>query len=794
LALYVLLVVLDGVRDCICGRRRVISRGMRIILGVLLAAAAAAPATSQQTGPAQARPEGPAAVVQTSTVWGQVRSDRTGAPLVNALVEVVTRAPGPITAVSDTNGFYVLRGVPAGRRVLRVTHFDHAPHEVEILVTAGRQETVDFDLEFRPVRLAVLLADGARGLPEAVDTLSVVAGDLAPVTARALESSPGVAELGLVEAARDGTGYEPADPTDVLYVRGGVADLKLVLMNGSPVYAPFHVGGLISALDARVLRSANLHLGGAPSRLDGGLAYIMELESRSGRRRALHGEVGLDMLSGRVMLEGPLGKAASFLVSGRGVHGGGTGAWFMDYFPYGYGDVLTRVDLHLTPKHTVSASTFWNQETVRLDTVGAARERADWGNRAGSLRYRGAFGELEVLATAAMGHFRTTLPLGGIRPLNTEGTARRARASIDFEQPFAGARLFWGAAMDRTEFEYRAFPQEHGRGSTLVRTLAAGDALGAYAELLLNPIPRVTVRGGFRADGFTHVEGVRLAPRGSATMLLTDRAAVTLSAGLYNQYMRTPGRSLVFLGNVSPDSTAGPPLTVAEALHVVMTLTQDLGDGIRVGLEGYFKEYSGLHASAQRTTETSGVDVWVRRNSGSFTGWLGYSLAWLWEVDRDRSPRTQAFSGRHLVTSGVHGPLFGNGVFDVRMSYGAGLPYTAVPEPPIATPGFSMMSAAGSVSGASPKPAGSGAGAGPNPDVPVATEPSEPFIRLDAQLSRSFGWTWWQTDFLMTPYLKVINALNRRDAIFYHYDRAAGQSQPLADLPVIPIVGVEWRF
>jgi hypothetical protein len=764
---------------------------MRHFAAALLLLLAAEPAVPQQA-PDPARPPSENRVstaadrVRTSTVWGQVRSDRGGSPLAFAVIELVSRSAPPMSVVTDSNGVYVLRGVPAGRRVLRATHFDHAPHEVEILVTANRQETIDFDLEFRPVRLTPVTAEGTRGLPSATDTVALEQPELGQAAARALESSPGVAELGLVEAARDAPGYEPVDPSDVLYVRGGAADLKLVMLNGAPVYAPFHVGGLIQPLDGGVLRSANLYVGGAPARFDGGLSYIMDLETRSGRDREAHGEIGIDLLSGQARLEGPLGERVTFLAAGRMVHGKGTEFMILEEFPYAYSDVVARVDVRLAPGHNLTASGFFNDELVRLDTVGGARERAMWGNRAGSVRYRGGFGATQVMATVALAHFRTTLPLGGIRPLMTEGTALRGRTSVDFEQPAAGARIFWGASLDHTGFEYRAFPQAFSRDSALVQNVADGLTGGVYAEAAVSLLPRLRVRAGMRADAFTHTEGVKLAPRASATLLLTDRAAVTVMAGRYRQYVRTPERSLVFLGNVAPDSAAAPPLTVAAATHFVLSLTQDLGEGIRLGLEGFYKEFEGLHATPDRTTEASGVDLWLRRNTGSFTGWLGYSLAWVWSMEPDQPRPAHAFSGRHLVTSGVSGPLIGNGAFDVRVSYGAGLPYTAVPEPPVASPNFSV---AGGAAAATNLPSVTAA----DPPV-VATEPQDPFIRLDAQVSRTWNGSFGDVAYQFTPYLKVINALNRRDAIFYHYSQEEGRAEPVAGLPVMPILGLQWRF
>src|SRR5690606_5250419 len=113
----------------------------------------------------------------------------------------------------------------------------------------------------------VLAVRGAR------DTVAAAAPELSAASIRALEATPGVAELGIAEAARRFPSEEPIDPSEILYVRGAVADLKLVLLDGAPVYAPFHLAGLIAPFETGVLREASLFLGGAPSRYDGGLSY-----------------------------------------------------------------------------------------------------------------------------------------------------------------------------------------------------------------------------------------------------------------------------------------------------------------------------------------------------------------------------------------------------------------------------------------------------------------------------------------------------------------------------------------
>jgi hypothetical protein len=46
----------------------------------------------------------------------------------------------------------------------------------------------------------------------------------------------------------------------------------------------------------------------------------------------------------------------------------------------------------------------------------------------------------------------------------------------------------------------------------------------------------------------------------------------------------------------------------------------------------------------------------------------------------------------------------------------------------------------------------------------------------------------------LISYVRVLNALDRRDAIF-HLREAPGQpTRPVSALPVLPVLGLEWRF
>jgi hypothetical protein len=724
------------------------------------------------------------------TVTGFVRSEDSGTALRFATVELVMPGRLPTSAVTDSLGAYVLRNVPPGRRVLRVTHFDHAPHEAEVMVPANGGAALDFFLELRPLRLDPVTARtrGGVGTPLGRDTAGNADQSVLSTTGvHVLEATPGVAELGLAEAAREVPGQDPPDPADVLFVRGGAADLKLVLLDGAPVYAPFHLGGLINALDVELLSSARMYLGGAPARYDGGLSYVMDLETRRGSDGAAHAIAGLDLLSARAVMEGPIGGRISYLLGGRALHGLGAEPFVGDPFPYTYGDGLARVDIDLGRVGQLTSTGFWNRESVRLDTL-RSFDPAAWGNNAGSVRFNTRLGRVQLRSTAALGTFSTQLPIGGFRPMVTDGTAERARFAVEGDYVASTVRLQAGASHDRARYTYRAWPKGSPPDSALLHSVGEGEITGGFFEAAWQAGDRLLLRGGLRGDVFSIAPALRLAPRISGTFLITDRSALTVAAGRYRQHVRAPTQSLVFIGAAIPDTVSTPPLGVARANHFVVALDQDLGDGLVLGVEGFYKTYEGVPGTAGNSAEASGVDLWFRRTSGAVNGWLGYSLSWIWTLDPNRIQPQHVFAGRHLMTGGLLGPLPGGGSFDVRLGYGAGLPFTAIPEPEAGTPVFSRAP------GGAPSMASVAASAAEVPGLPA--EPDRPYIRVDAQVARTWRSDWQGYDFQVTPYLKIVNALNRRDALFYHFDRGVDSPEPraIAAIPVLPIVGVEWRF
>ena len=737
----------------------------------------------------QTAPDGAAATLR-GTVTGVFRG-RTGV-LPHTLLAVETPA-GRRWVQADEDGRYFLDGLGSGVVTVRVRHPGYEAIAVEVTLAAGASLRVDLELTGRPMRLdpVEVRADrrtdesttgGEPGRPRPTPELEI----------QALDLTPGVGDPALAAAVRALPGNDPASATDVLYLRGSTADMKLVLLDGAPVHTPFHVAGLLPGFEPALLGAAALHRGGAPARYDGGLTHILDLRTRTPRRDRLRASAALDLLTASGAVEGPLGARGGFLASARGLHDVGSGPLGGDR-PYGYSDLLVAAEYEPRDGHRVGVTAFRNAEAVLLDYE-AAPDDATWSNRALSLSYEGAAGGARVRALAAATDYHASLPL---RPASTDsvpvaapllatGANRRARLLAEAEWGGAAARAAVGLSHNIIEAQYGARARVAG-ASTTARATHATTGLHVDAVRLL--APEVTLRAGLRADLFPDGD-LALAPRIRLAWAFDPRALLSVAVGRYHQPTRTPDveveRTLQEV--VSSELSAPQLLPLARADHVVVSLDQLLAGRVRLGLHGYWKGYEGLAAASGggESVRSSGVDLRLSGAGEREVIWLGYGLSWFWS-DRDLSGYSRDFAGRHLLAAGVSSELWGPVRGEFRVAYGAGLPYTAIPFRSLSLDQEAAAPAAPLVPSTARPPAAA--------DSPLLEGLDDDFLRLDLELHARFTPRWGDHGWSVRPYLRVLNALRRRDALFYAFQPWRADSlTPLAERPFLPVIGVAVTF
>lgn len=103
-----------------------------------------------------------------------------------------------------------------------------------------------------------------------------------------------------------------------LYIRGGGADQNLFLMDDAIIYNPQHLYGFFSLFSPEAIDKVDLHKATFPAEFGGRLSSVLEFKMREGDKQKYHVGGGIGILSSRFTVEGPIKKdTASFLLSAR---------------------------------------------------------------------------------------------------------------------------------------------------------------------------------------------------------------------------------------------------------------------------------------------------------------------------------------------------------------------------------------------------------------------------------------------------------------------------------------------
>ncbi len=102
------------------------------------------------------------------------------------------------------------------------------------------------------------------------------------------------------------------------HVRGGGGDQNLIILDEATVYNATHVFGFLSLFNGDAIKDVHITTGGFPARYGGRLSSVLDITMKDGRQDKIGGEVGIGLVSSRVLLEGPLvNDKVTFLVAGR---------------------------------------------------------------------------------------------------------------------------------------------------------------------------------------------------------------------------------------------------------------------------------------------------------------------------------------------------------------------------------------------------------------------------------------------------------------------------------------------
>ena len=733
---------------------------------------------------------------------------------------VLLREGAPLRrGVTDGAGTFRFGGLEPGPYLLRATAFGYRTEERELVVEVPVTRVV-LTLQVAAVEVEGIRVQGqrerARFEEEAGATVVELEGS-------DIQRLPGLAEADVLRAVEVLPGViSTSDFSASFNVRGGAADQNLILLDGVPIYNPFHLGGLFSVFNADMVDRAELLAGGFPARYGGRVSSVLDIRSDAG-----DGDFGIDagvsILASRATVSGGLPDATAQRLGLNQLNA--RLSVRRSYF-----DVLLepffQFPYHLTDVQGVAQgwtdSGRWTLTAYTGEDVLDLRDtedfplplRLDWGNDVIGVGWAGMLGGVELDARASASAFNTSLGFPDFDDTELRSGIGEARVGADAVVPLGRSEIGVGLHAARISYDNLAatggtiFGQGQDKGWSTAAYLQwrwehrhwlmeLGARLDrwdpASADAWAEPSPRVAVK----------------------RFLLDGDAALKLAAGRYTQALHSLRDEDLPIG-IDIWITAGEraPVVVSDQIQVGW---EQFGDGWSFSAEAYYRTFDGVVTTNPAddlndplddlltgSAVSYGADLLVRRDPAPdrlVDGWLTLSLL---EARRTFPEPLTAVVDDEVTYPPIYDrgidldlvlryPLPGGILGGLRFNFGSGLPYTR------AVGAYTYHTLRVSTGRLVP------------PEEPDESNEEEEeggtavvlgdrngtrypaYHRLDLSFRKTINRDWGS----YTPFLDLLNVYNRRDnVLFYFYDY---QVDPpvrtgISMLPILPTLGLEISF
>lgn len=238
---------------------------------------------------------------QTYCLSGSVAEEGSGERLYGAVVVLDDGKEGKWHALTDADGRFRLY-LPEGYYRMNISYMGYQPYTQPV--------RVDRDRTLRPALTPQLFE-----IAEVTVKSYKNGGELGELTPSNLLSFSGNDLFSQIWILPGVTGL----PTGCNFqVDGGSSDENQLLLDGVPVYHPGHINSQLPVFNGDAVRSMVFHKGFFPTRLEGRLSSVTEVNLKEGNLQEHVRTLTLDMPAAGITLEGPILKdKLSYLVSAR---------------------------------------------------------------------------------------------------------------------------------------------------------------------------------------------------------------------------------------------------------------------------------------------------------------------------------------------------------------------------------------------------------------------------------------------------------------------------------------------
>jgi hypothetical protein len=575
-----------------------------------------------------------------------------------------------------------LRGTQIGTTTNNYGYYSFSPHEDSVTIMYSfigyepvimelyhDRDTV-IDIHLQPIKLDAFVVTAEGNTPVSQENrMSVVT-----VPIRQIQEIPALlGEKDVFKVLQLMPGVQSGgEGNSGLYVRGGGPDQNLIILDDALVYNAFHLFGFFSVFNGDALKSVELTKGGFPARYGGRLSSVVEMTMKDGNRKEFKGETGIGLISSRLMLEGPIIKdKASFIVSGRRT--------YLDILArplipkgitvgYYFYDLNAKVNYEIDPRNRVYVSGYFGRDKFGIGEKTSFDEfkmGLYWQNATATARWNHVFNP-RIFTNTSLIYSNYMLKIFMEEHFNKELLFDMSYVSdiedfsikSDWEyRPSPTHLIRYGAIVTHHTFRPSAVVLKDNYINHFEHTVTSIPSIesGVYVEDEMRIGDKLKANAGIRISHFNSDKKhyINPEPRLMVSYMLKDDLSVKGSYASMSQYVH-----LVSSTGVSLPTDLWLPSTdnikPQRSQQVALGLAKDiLPLGLNLSLEGYYKhstnvlgykdgasfmllniedepggDFNWEESVTQGQGWSYGMEFFVQRRFGRFSGWLGYTLSW----------------------------------------------------------------------------------------------------------------------------------------------------------------------
>ena len=618
------------------------------------------------------------------TISGFVKDSSNGEPLpyTNVIIYIdneLGEIPNDINgAASDVNGYFIIPSISDGNYIIKAMVIGYDSNEQQLTVNSNLK--VNFELSPTPIEGKEIKVSAERMRFEKKVDISRV-----NLTNRDIRRTPAFIEsdvfrtLQLLPSVNASNDFNAA-----LIVRGGSPDENLILLDGTEVYNPYHIGGIFSTFNSDMIADTEFLAGGFPANYGGRLSSVLTItaregDSKNGRLQSkfptiakywdyskIRGDISL--LSSKFSTEGKI-LNGSWMLSGRRTYFDKfVDAYYdsQDETPpanYYFWDTHFKVKMPLSQNNQLMYSQFSGKDDLFVSLGGGdfpgVEFNWDWGNGTKSLNWRyipnGSYivntslsqtkynfdvgfeidfqvAEIDSSGTDIIGNSTPDLTLTVDNLVEDYDLKQNLKYIYNEDLTFEA-----GWQIKNLNLDYREFFA----GRETARLQSKPKIYSSFINTTFKPMPLFYINAGVRTAKYNKYDKTMIDPKIGIKFNPTGNLALKFTIGQYSQFLYTINQEEELLRIVDFWQPIPDEKKPQQSIHYILGSEYWISDGNTISIETYYKDYSNIYdlnpaiditnveetIALSGTAKSFGIEFLYRLRLNKFTGWISYAYS-----------------------------------------------------------------------------------------------------------------------------------------------------------------------